>query len=998
MANVSRDQNLEISGRRLMAAVKVINHTPLVSRQPKDIPLPPSPAQSVSPPPVEKNKKKKRSDKEKEKEKVNEGLQHAVMDGPSSVTVQPENAPSGQWNWISLTDSTTSSHPPIFTNDGSHFFSVVGSSIKIHSTRSGKVVSTLPQSQDQGHTGIITSATLSAQNPFQLITASLDGTIKIWDFLEGVLLRTIDIDQSIHHICTHEKVRDHVFVAAVKAKKKDSQNESNQIQSSGMQEESCTVLRVSLKTQGPNGTPKAHKASQIIPIGKTRATAGLAVSASGERLIAVAGHKAYVAQVASLKAGFTKFVSPEILTCLAVHPTEDYFATGDVKGVVRLWYCLDPNLVKMVGVEKKSQTSTLHWHAHAVSSVAFTPNGAYLLTGGEEAVLVVWQLHSGKKEFVPRVGSPIKNIVVSQARASEEEYLLGLADASYAFVSSTTLRLSRTFARIKLDPAVSDSLPSSSTAPLAVHSLSDTLVLPSSHPSSLQTYSPSTSTLVAELEVSSSNRVSRRDERTLESSRVEYAVVSSNGEWMATVDHREGDESFRGEIYLKLWYWDKRNAFWILNTRVDRPHGHHRVTSITFSPDSHNVELVTTGEDGNVKMWRIRSMKDKHGNTEVSWTPRTSFGFKSYIPRHASWSQDGSLLAVANTLSVVLHDPKTTIILQSFVCRECCTPSRVHFIGPSGRFLAVTGGVDLVVWDIISQSVVWHLKNTWRYDALVPHPYQDSFIAVHSPPSNPPQSTITVFQARSRVPQVERTLSFGVLSLVWYPQPSMQTESFSLVCLTHSYGVVLMGDAIKTPEERVSTKTLQTGPEAPRRTLFEELFGVSALTGSSEQHQRETASSSAVLPWRCNETASFFDAPSHLIPPIETLFDPLIGGLLRTRIVDDGQEHNTHLDVTDDMMVDAVEDEPSSVKLTEVSADSVFDVFVPLFKEMTESPDYPCRSAGHIPSPHTPARSTPKPPKPTTRPSTREKPVQSDISTSATPARTGRKRSRPSLG
>ncbi|KIJ22075.1 hypothetical protein PAXINDRAFT_95508, partial [Paxillus involutus ATCC 200175] len=461
-----------------MAAAKVINHTPLPLRQPKDIPLPPSPAQSASPPPVKKAAKKK--DKEKAPSAVTaQGSQHAkdkLMDGSGSgVTIRQEDIPPRRWNWTSLTDSSTSSHPPIFTKDGSHFFSIVGSNIKIHSTSSGKVISTLPRSQDEGHTEIITSATLSAQSKFQLITASLDGTIKIWDFLEGVLLRTIDLDQGIHHMCMHEKIKDHVFVSAIKKKKSasTSQNPPRLGRLTKGQEESCIVLRVSLKTQAASSPTKAQQSSQVIPVGKTRTTAGLAVSASGERLVAVAGHKAYVAQTSNLKSGFIKFVSPEPLTCLAVHPSEEYFATGDAQGVVRLWYCLESDLVKVVGVEKRSQTSTLHWHAHAVSSVAFTPNGAYLLSGGDESVLVIWQLHSGKREFVPRVGSPIKSIAVSPARASEEEYLLGLADASHAFVSSSTLKLSRLFARIKLDPGVSGSLPSSSSTPLAFHQPSE---------------------------------------------------------------------------------------------------------------------------------------------------------------------------------------------------------------------------------------------------------------------------------------------------------------------------------------------------------------------------------------------------------------------------------------------------------------------------------------------------------------------------------------------
>ena len=214
------------------------------------------------------------------------------------------------------------------------------------------------------------------------------------------------------------------------------------------------VLRVSLKSHASGGATKVQKPSQVLFISKTNKTTGLAVSASGEHLIAVGGYKAYVAKIAALTSGFMKFISPEALTCLAVHPSEDYFATGDVKGVVRLWYCLDSNLIKVVGVGKKSETSALHWHAHAVSSVAFTANGAYLLSGGEEAVLVIWQLHTGNREFIPRVGSPIKSIAVSPPRASEEEYLLGLSDATYTFVSSTTSKLSQVFAQIRIGTSI----------------------------------------------------------------------------------------------------------------------------------------------------------------------------------------------------------------------------------------------------------------------------------------------------------------------------------------------------------------------------------------------------------------------------------------------------------------------------------------------------------------------------------------------------------------
>ena len=210
------------------------------------------------------------------------------------------------------------------------------------------------------------------------------------------------------------------------------------------------VLRVSLTPNAATASSSVQTSSEVVVVGKTRSTTGLAVSPSGEWLVATAGHKAYVCQTANLSAGFTKFVSPERLTCLAFHPSEEYFATGDASGCIRLWYCLNESAtVKTPGVEKTAQTTTLHWHAHAVSSLAFTANGAYLLSGGEEAVLVIWQLHTGKKEYVPRVGSPIFHIALLST-AGEEEYLLTLADASFVFVRASSLKISRSIARIKL--------------------------------------------------------------------------------------------------------------------------------------------------------------------------------------------------------------------------------------------------------------------------------------------------------------------------------------------------------------------------------------------------------------------------------------------------------------------------------------------------------------------------------------------------------------------
>ncbi|KAG2076892.1 WD40 repeat-like protein [Suillus decipiens] len=1000
-----------------MAAVKVINHTPFVPRLPKDVPLPPSPAESTSPPPPVKKKSRKSKMRERDREKVKEGVQGMKKQGEQErgntneqhKSEMPQPEPLKPLTWTSLTDSNSNSHPPIFTKDGSHFFSIVGERIKIHSTSSGKVISTLPGPQDDGHQDIITSAILSAHNAFQLITVSLDGTIKVWDFLEGILLHTINLEQPIHHVCGHEKIKDYVFVATAKAKKKGSGDGDEQPKpnrsTKAPSEESCIILRVSLKPQNPASGTKWHKSSQITPVGKTRYTAGLAVSASGEWLIAVAGHKAYVAQVSALKSGFTKYVSPDALTCLAVHPLEDYFATGDAKGVVRLWYCLNQGKPAVANVEKRSPTSELHWHAHAVSSVAFTMNGSYLLSGGEEAVLVIWQLYSGKKEFVPRVGSPIKSVVVSRGSAVEEEYLLGLADASFAFISSATLKLSRVFSRIKLNSITSSAWASSSSAtPLAVHSLSSTLVLPSSHPSSLQTYSPLSSMLVAELEVSPSNRVSRQEEKMLEPSRVERVVISPSGEWMATIDRREGDESFRGEIYLKMWWWDKKSAFWILNTRVDRPHGLNKVTSLSFSP-SDDIQLVTTGEDKNIKTWRIRSTKDKKGNIEVSWTSRSSFGLRLEMPRDSAWSPDGSLLAVAFDGSVALYDSRSNALHLTIVCPECPKISSIHFIGHHGQYIAVLGGPNLVVCDIINRSVRWHRRHNHLYVTLVPHPHQDTFAMIHHSPSATTNGLV-VYSTSSSTPLLSQTLPFGIRNLVWYPAPNRSPRSrmFSLVGITHTFGVVLLGHDINVADEAsLPTKALQKGVAVPKRSLFEEMFGVPALTDVSYNAVSSTIDTS--LPWKSSETGSVFDAPAYLMPPMQSLFEPLMNGFLKLRLKENvDEEHQSGIQgIADEMTTETMEtEEPAFIEMGEVSNDDILDTFIPFFKDMAGLPDYPFHSDTRPVALTLPTTPSSYHAKPAPRTVASQKPnlnasSKKQASTPSVPAKTGKKRSRHSL-
>lgn len=89
--------------------------------------------------------------------------------------------------------------------------------MQIYSATSGEIVSTLkapsPQTSTDSQSNNFSCAIVNPHNPFQLITGSLAGSLMVWDFLDGTLLRTIDIAQPIHLICAHERFKDYVFVA-----------------------------------------------------------------------------------------------------------------------------------------------------------------------------------------------------------------------------------------------------------------------------------------------------------------------------------------------------------------------------------------------------------------------------------------------------------------------------------------------------------------------------------------------------------------------------------------------------------------------------------------------------------------------------------------------------------------------------------------------------------------------------------------------------------------
>lgn len=99
--------------------------------------------------------------------------------------------------------------------------------------------------------------------------------------------------------------------------------------------------------------------------------------AAGKEWIAVSNKKKLTLYHVATKVTRV-FRHPREVTALAFHPTEDYLITGEVNGSISRWQSLS------VHERDEPIATNYHWHAHACHAVAFTPDGAYVLSGGEE--------------------------------------------------------------------------------------------------------------------------------------------------------------------------------------------------------------------------------------------------------------------------------------------------------------------------------------------------------------------------------------------------------------------------------------------------------------------------------------------------------------------------------------------------------------------------------------------------------------------------------------
>ncbi|GAB1603818.1 WD repeat-containing protein 75-like [Argonauta hians] len=571
---------------------------------------------------------------------------------------------------------------PICSYDSRWLICASNTVVKVYSLKTGECVHDL-----RGHTKRVTGLLVHPKNKLQILSCSMDETIIVWDYNDGVQLK---------------KYKLHAPIGAMLPM--PSSGTANLILMMKNKSDSFDLCSHELNSDTPDlATPP-----------DARTTFLLSDCSGDERCVDVGCQARYVVSVNKLKVYVRDLQSNQFLKydsqnghrhflCVACHPTENCFATGCSDGMIITWR-------RFLGCSPPIR-SVSHWHALPVMDLRFSVEGTRLFSGGHECTLVTWQLQQQTKDFLPRLGAPIKNISVSPdnrliiASLSDNEILV-IDSSSSSVVQAMTGITFRQLGYQRENPY---------PAGLRYDPNKKALVS-NGKPGHLQFYCLHTNKPLFNLDVVGINYVSPENLDNQEGvAEVQKASFNDTGEWLATLQ-LWNIQGFTPEIYLKFWFYDSKKQTYILSTMIASPH-QKSVTCLEFSHldqtvdqsqegSTHTQLAVTCSKDKMFKLWGL----NKHNK----WNCELEGFYRDYYPSSASFTEDSSLLAVAFKHLVTIWDPVSKSLqrvlqnpLDESVCRQLQFGRKSSF-----HLLVSYSHTRLTVWNILTSTVLWSVDIT----------------------------------------------------------------------------------------------------------------------------------------------------------------------------------------------------------------------------------------------------------------------------------------------
>ncbi|KAI7840770.1 hypothetical protein COHA_005584 [Chlorella ohadii] len=251
----------------------------------------------------------------------------------------------------------------LLSQDGSLLFVCNVDAVVAFATSTGEQVARLQ------HAARVTAVCLHPRDSLLLYSGSSDGRITLWDLSTGAHVRLWHVGSPIESLAVSPS------------------GDTAYISSHWRLRQAGRLFAFDL------GSGAAKSSSGRAKVSQARR---LVASASGQILATVDRHTALVWAADTFPKHPLALTHTKPLTCAALSSTGDALAVGDATGRILLWRGVHAGLLACAApgnevgdmdapaAEQLRARATVHWHAEPVCSMAFSPDDAYLLSGGHE--------------------------------------------------------------------------------------------------------------------------------------------------------------------------------------------------------------------------------------------------------------------------------------------------------------------------------------------------------------------------------------------------------------------------------------------------------------------------------------------------------------------------------------------------------------------------------------------------------------------------------------
>ncbi|KAI0473784.1 WD40 repeat-like protein [Xylariaceae sp. FL0804] len=622
---------------------------------------------------------------------------------------------------------------PILTNDGKYLILAYNTSIQTYSTSDSLLVRKIPLRLSAAKREQIVSVRPSATLSDHVWVASSAGSMWLINWITGEgATRSARLECDLIHdtfvdtIEPGQKSMDVLFVSARKGQKWhlfacNIQQDLNAIEHRILFTHTSAIQNLQ---SAQSGRILAASTDKNILLGVARS----------EPVATSLGALAY--EVFSFDVGEDDITCLDLRTSERVHLTQRSqrdaantpvvdIAVGCSRGAIFRYQDLLPQvrgLRNSKGRQYSLQPQKYHWHRKAVHAVKWSRDGNYLVSGGSESTLVIWQLDTAKPDFLPHLSATIKNIVIS---TSGSAYVLHLNDNSAMILSTTEMKPTTYISGVQtlLTPQppskddvvrrVGQYMPSRlSKIPAALNPTDPSRISLCVGTGLQPTFSGSgpSMPLIQTLDLTTMQNISKqaltRTNTTdvninakgyaITEPRITDMVYSHDGRWLATIDEwqppfrdldvLDGSSADRREVYLKFWsvpettsenedqegkdhkqpkdHTDFRLG---LLTRINAPHRTSQIESVfDVAADPKADRFATIGGDGIIRLWEPTTrkrdgiiLKSKTGHKLQTWACCAEISLHG---NEAAGDLDGSSVPTRSSGAVAFSEDGSTLV------------------------------------------------------------------------------------------------------------------------------------------------------------------------------------------------------------------------------------------------------------------------------------------------------------------------------------------------